>query len=50
MGISAEQRKTPNESPEPTGAAFCVVTSPEKFADPWLRRCAVSGAIGSARR
>ena len=50
MGISTEQRKTPNESQEPAGAALRVVICPEKFGGPWLRRCAVSGAIGSAPR
>lgn len=38
-----------NESPEPTGAALPVLEGRGRFVAHWLRRCAFSGAIGSAR-
>ena len=40
----------PNESPEPPGAALPVFQGRDKFAAPWLRRCALTGTIGSALR
>jgi hypothetical protein len=39
-----------NESPEPTGAALPGFYAQESFVAPWLRRSAVSSAIGSAQR
>jgi hypothetical protein len=39
-----------NESPEPTAAALSVFEGRDRFTARWLRRCAVSGVIGSAPR
>jgi hypothetical protein len=39
-----------DESPEPTGAVLRVFPGGDKFAARRLRRCGVSGAIGSALR
>jgi hypothetical protein len=44
------QIDSPNESPEPTAAAFSVLVVRGGFAAPGLRRRPVSGGCGSALR